>query len=98
MEASTMTNPALISVKASLTRITPLGGGKVGLLLPCFLPPLGFRCDLVGELSVLLDVRLVFLGGLLSGSYHSLLPQIDHVQGVTAYLCPPVQLRPSCQH
>ena len=41
--------------------------GKVVLLPPGFLDSGGGLCDLVGELSVLLGVRLLFLGGLLSG-------------------------------
>ena len=67
MEASTTTNPALISVKASLTRMTPLGRGRLALLPPGFLAPRGGWWDLVEELSVLLGARVLFFGGFLSG-------------------------------
>ena len=62
-----MTRPALISVKASLTRMTPLGLGAVAVSSTA---TLSFRVGLVdpaGEESSLLDVTRRDMRGLGSG-------------------------------
>ena len=68
--------------------MTPLGGGRADLLSALLLASEVGRCDLVGELSVLLGVLLLVFRGLLSGELHSRLPQLNYLLEVWTYLWP----------